>query len=256
VDVQPVAEDLTFRVGTLNLRNTSDRWTERKPMLLEQLSALEPDIIGLQELRRPSLQGRHILAAANSGSARFTLQTVFKTGLRWLWEGEAVLTELPVLENERIDLRGDNRVAQRVRVVLPNGERLDFYNTHLAHHAERQDLRFRQAEIILESMSRANDIPKILVGDLNATPDEPAILLIASALRSAYSAVHGTEPPRTVPSPLSRTWGKEEKVIDYIFVDDRVEVHDAWVTFDTPSTDDPRLTASDHYGLAAKVSIR
>jgi endonuclease/exonuclease/phosphatase family metal-dependent hydrolase len=254
-----VVDDQTFRVGTLNLRNTSDRWTERKPMLLDQLSALEPDIIGLQELRRPSLQSRHILAAANQsrppGSAPFTLQTVFKTGLRWFWEGEAVLTELRVLENERIDLRGDNRVAQRVRIALPNGERIDFYNTHLAHHADRQDLRFRQAEIILESMTRADDIPKILVGDLNATPDEPAILLLASALRSAYFDVHGAEPPRTVPSPLSRTWGEEEKVIDYIFVDNRIQVHDAWVTFDTPSTDDPRLTASDHYGLAAQVSI-
>ena len=35
-----------LRVGTLNLRNTSDRWPERRPLLFEQLSALAPDLLG------------------------------------------------------------------------------------------------------------------------------------------------------------------------------------------------------------------
>lgn len=250
----------TIRVGTLNLRNTSDRWSERKPILLEQLSALEPDMIGLQELRRPSFQARHILQAVNhgkrSGAPRFTLQTAFKTGLLRFWEGVAILTELPVLEAERIDLRADNRVAQRVRMTLPDGLQLDMYNTHLAHLPEQTDLRLRQVKVLLDVMARHATVPAILVGDLNATPDEPAIALLSEAMRSAYKTIHGTEPPRTVPAPLSNTWGHEEKVIDYIFVNDRVDVLDAWITFDAAARHDPRLTASDHYGLAAKVSIR
>ncbi|HEY8489599.1 MAG TPA: hypothetical protein VIO14_01270, partial [Dehalococcoidia bacterium] len=75
-------------------------------------------------------------------------------------------------------------------------------------------------------------------------------------LRSAYAAVHGREPPATFPTPLSREWGEFSVVIDYIFVNDLVTVHDAWVAFDRVSAEDPRLAPSDHYGLAATVSVR
>jgi hypothetical protein len=36
-------------VATLNLRNIADRWGERIPLLLADMAALQPDLIGLQE---------------------------------------------------------------------------------------------------------------------------------------------------------------------------------------------------------------
>jgi endonuclease/exonuclease/phosphatase family metal-dependent hydrolase len=45
-------------------------------------------------------------------------------------------------------------------------------------------------------------------------------------------------------------------VMDYIFVNDLVDVHDARVVFDEVDAGRPALAASDHYGLAATVSIR
>ena len=39
-----------LHVATLNIRNLADRWNERLPLLLRDFAALQPDVIGLQEV--------------------------------------------------------------------------------------------------------------------------------------------------------------------------------------------------------------
>jgi endonuclease/exonuclease/phosphatase family metal-dependent hydrolase len=249
------------RVGTLNLRNTSDRWTERYRLLVEQLADLGPDIIGLQELRRPSLQRELLLRGANhtrSADAQpYRLYPAWKTGLRRFWEGIAVLTELPVERHDSLPL-GQERIAQRVRVRLADGSPLDFFNTHLHHSADSDLLRAIQMERILTWMNRDSDIAQVLVGDFNARPESAAIELARRHLRSAYAERHGSEPASTVPAPVHHRFGEadEESVIDFIFVNEHVEIHDAWLTFDRVHPEDDRLSASDHFGLAATISVR
>jgi endonuclease/exonuclease/phosphatase family metal-dependent hydrolase len=249
----------TIRVGTLNLRNTADRWRERRPLLIEQLSELEPDVIGLQEIRWPSRQASRIVSGARAASrrgGRFRLVRAQKTGLRRFWEGLGILTELPVLEAERLTLRGGNRIAQRALLRLPEGTVLDFYNTHLDHTAGLDHRRLDQIARILDWMQERPSTPQVLVGDFNAQPGDPAIELASHFLRSAYAVVHGREPDFTVPTPLSRSFGAPGTVIDFIYVNRRIAVHDAWITFDRAHPEDERLTASDHYGIAATVSVR
>ena len=247
-----------LRVGTLNLRNTSDRWPERRPLLFEQLSALAPDLLGVQELRRPSRQARQLVRTtpAFHERSRYHIQPAWKTGPRHFWEGIGVLTRLPIVEWDRIDLRSGDRVAQRVTVAMDAGTLLDFYNTHLSHADESTAERLDQINVILQAIARRPSHPCVIVGDLNATPDEPAIARLQDTFRSAFAAVHGREPDATAPSPLSATWGSEPKVIDYIFVSEQIDVLDAWVTFDQAADEDPRLTPSDHYGLAATIRVR
>jgi endonuclease/exonuclease/phosphatase family metal-dependent hydrolase len=249
----------TFRVGTLNLRNTSDRWRERAGLLVEQLSDLRPDVIGLQEVRRPSLQERRIVSGINQASPEnsrpFRIYPVWKTGLLRFWEGIAVLTDLPVVESDWLDLRGGNRVAQRVRVRVGEAP-LDFYNTHLDHSRFAHTRRADQARRILDWMAQRPGVPQVLVGDFNAQPTDPAIEIVREQMRSAYFAFHNREPERTVPAPLSRQWGNPGVVIDFIFVNELIEVHEASIVFDTPDPGDDRLTASDHFGLSATIALR
>ena len=49
---RPIEEDRMDRlhVATLNIRNLADRWAERLPLLLADMAALQPDLIGLQEV--------------------------------------------------------------------------------------------------------------------------------------------------------------------------------------------------------------
>jgi endonuclease/exonuclease/phosphatase family metal-dependent hydrolase len=246
-------------VATLNVRNRADRWRDRAPLLLDQLVELRPDVIGLQEIRRPLGQGSWLRREVNRrlppGVPRYAIASAWKTGPRRFWEGLAVMTHLPILDTSQLDLGGGSRVAQRVCVRLPTGQQLAFYNTHLHHLPVDDALRLAQAERIVASMDGAGDAPRILVGDFNSEPDSSVVRFITSRFRSAHSVANGAEPELTAPTPLNAAEASRLATIDYIFVDERVTVHAAWLTFTRADSHDDRLYASDHYGIAARVSI-
>ena len=245
----------TIRVATLNCRNTADRWPERRGLLIDQLAELQPDVIGLQELRHFPSQAGWIAGQAGWRTRKpHWLAATYKTGLFWFWEGIAILTRLPILERQMLRLAGDHRVAGFARVRLPDGGVLDFYNTHLGGPG---DVKRGQAQAVLEWMGARPGAPQVLVGDFNATPGSATIELLSPPLRSAYASVHGAEPARTVPTPLRRSADPSRGlVLDYIFVNDALQVHDAAVAFDRAAEDDPGLYPSDHFGLVATVSRR
>ena len=246
-----------MRLATLNLRNTADRWPARRGLLVRQLVALAPDVIALQELRVLPDQARWIVGAvarASGGALRYSCHRRPKSGPAGLWEGIGVLSRVPVVSTAWRDLGAQGRVVQLVTVRPPEGGVLDVYNTHLGLGGEA--LRSAQAERILDWMEDRRPAPAVVAGDLNARPGSPTIELLSSCLRSAHLVVHGSEPPRTVPTPLRRQHTGEGSVLDYVFVNDLLEVHDARIAFDQCADHDPTLVASDHYGLLATVARR
>jgi len=245
------------RIATLNVRNTADRWPERRNLLVRQLVELAPEVIGVQELRIVPDQARWIAGEVerlSGGRLRYRRYRETKTGLAGLWEGIGVLAAVPVVATAWLDLGAQARVAQRVTVRMPEGGLLDVYNTHLGLGGEV--VRVAQAQRIVDWMDRRPPLPAVLMGDFNARPGSPTIELLSRHLRSAHFAVHGHEPARTVPTPLRLGSTGEGSVLDYVFVNDLLEVHDAWITFDECDPDDPTLAASDHYGLSVTVAPR
>lgn len=241
----------------MNCRNAVDHWPERAWLLIDQLVELAPDVIGLQELRHffPS-QAKWIAreVGVRTGAAHW-LHLTYKSGLWWFWEGIGILSRLPILERDHLRLVGENRVANFARLRLPVGGVVDVYNTHLA--TDGADVKRAQLQATLEWMARRPGTPQVFVGDFNASPNSACIRCATQTLRSACAVVNGAEPARTVPTPLRRVADPSRGVVlDYIFVNDAVEVHDAGVTFDKPAPDNPHLYASDHFGLAATISIR
>jgi endonuclease/exonuclease/phosphatase family metal-dependent hydrolase len=241
------------RIATLNLRNTADRWPARRGLLVRQLVALAPEVIAVQELRMVPDQARWItaeVARQSAGRLAYRCHRRPKTGAAGLWEGIGVLSRVPVVSTAWLDLGADRRVAQRV-TVRTNGGDLDVYNAHLGLGGEI--LRSGQAQRLLDWMGGRRPAPAVLMGDLNARPGSPTIELLSGRLRSAHLAVHGCEPPRTVPTPLRLgAAGAAGSVLDYVFVNDLVEVVDARLAFDEV---DGALCASDHYGLVADVTL-
>lgn len=244
-----------LHVATMNILNLADRWEERLPLLLADMAALQPDLIGLNEVVYPMQQDR-LLGAAGEGR--------YEAVRGWAGRpeyGNSMLVKAPLeaSDHERLDL-GMTRSAHRVRLVLPGGARLLFAVTHLHHLPDDHDVRLSQVGRLLPWLDAApaHDA-MIVVGDFNADPREPAHAAMGAAgFASAYATANGGEPPVTWPSglqaPAMDTDG-EPDCLDYIWVRGAVEVEDARLVFDRPAVGDPTLYPSDHFGLAAHVRV-
>jgi endonuclease/exonuclease/phosphatase family metal-dependent hydrolase len=242
-------------VATLNIRNIADRWAERLPLLLADMAALQPDVMGLQECVFPVQQDR-LLGAA--GEARYD---TFRGWAGRPEYGNAILVREGVTagEPERHDL-GHNRSALRVPLEWPSGDRLAFVVTHLHHLVPDEAVRDRQAAALIEWLdSRRDGTPEVVVGDFNAEPVERAYArMVGAAFRSAYSEANGSEPAVTWPSgiqaPGMDTDG-EPGCLDYIWLRGDVTAESARLTFDRPAAGDATLYPSDHIGLAARIRL-
>jgi endonuclease/exonuclease/phosphatase family metal-dependent hydrolase len=242
-------------VATLNILNLADRWPERLPLILADMAALQPDLLGLQEVVYPMQQDRLIGAA---GEAHYAAVRGWAGRPEY---GNSMLVKEPLAFDayERLDL-GMARSAHRVRVVLPSGGRLLFAVTHLHHVPEAHAERLAQVEQLVAWLDGSpGHEAMIVLGDFNADPREPAYTRMGTAgFRSAYLEASGREPSVTWPSglqaPAMDTDGDPD-CLDYIWLRGAVEVDDARLVFDRADVDDPTLYPSDHVGIAAHVRV-
>ena len=243
----------SLHVATLNLRNIADRWPERISLLLADMAALQPDVIGLQECVFAVQQDR-VLGAAGDG------QYASRRGWAGRPEyGNAVMARAPVElgEGERLEL-GRNRSALRVPVSRPSGAGLDFVVTHLHHLTADAAVREEQATT-LGSWLAGNDGSLVVVGDFNAHPGEPAYRVMRDAgFRSAHVEANGSEPPVTWPSGIQAPGIDEDgepACLDYIWVRGAITVESCRLAFERPAVDDPTLYPSDHFGISARIRL-
>lgn len=244
-----------LHVATLNILNLADRWFERLPLLLADMAALQPDLLGLQEVVYVMQQDR-LIGAAGEGRYQATRGWAGRPEY-----GNSLLVREPLVatEADRLEL-GLNRSALRAFVILPGGARVLVVVTHLHHLGPDEEARDGQAAAIVTWLADAPEADAvILMGDFNADPAEPAPhRLRVAGFRSAYLEANGAEPAVTWPSglqaPAIDTDGEPE-CLDYIWVKGAVRVESARLVFDRPHPDDPTLYPSDHLGIAAMLEI-
>ena len=246
-------------VATLNLFNKIGRWGERMPLVVEQLAALEPDVIGFQEVDLTIDQAISICRLVNSNvgeGPRYRVYHMGRPGRSAHVAAQAVMTRLPLEAHEGLDYVSYDGVAQRLRLRLEGGASLDFYNTHLYFPPEATEERLAQTKKLIawvESWQGANAI--VIAGDFNAYPGEPTVDLLKGRFASACEAANGKEPERTWPTPVNTFDPSPPGCLDYIFVGG-ARVVKAGLAFDTPHPLDADLYPSDHLGVTAKLEVQ
>jgi endonuclease/exonuclease/phosphatase family metal-dependent hydrolase len=244
-----------LHVATLNILNLADRWHERLPLILADMSALQPDVLGLQECVYVMQQDRLIGAA---GEGRYSAVRGWAGRPEY---GNSLLVREPLsaTDEARVDL-GLNRAAHRATVRLTAGSSVTVVVTHLHHLGPDVGQRDDQARQLLEWIEAAPTTDALVVmGDFNADPTEPTYERITAAgFRSAYAEANGADPEITWPSglqaPAMDTDGIPE-CLDYIWVRGAVSVESARLVFDRPDPEDPTLYPSDHLGISAHLGI-
>ncbi len=248
----------TVRLATVNLRCLIDDWSSRVELLAEQIGALDPDLLALQEVCRvpdaadalPDLLTR--LETVTGRSYRFVRT---ETHLSWdqYQEGIAVVTPHEIGEEQVIHLPAGvfPRSMVAIRVETPAGA-LVFASTHLSFGEDQASVRELQLEAArtgLESL-RAADEPAVLAGDFNEEPDGAAVgEALAAGYLDAWATANPTATGATFPSaaPSAR--------IDYTLVLDSAGVAEialAEVFLDVPQGE---IFPSDHLGLSVQLDL-
>ena len=245
---------------------------ERLEIVVEQLAALRPDVVALQEA---SVGGKRGNVAERLGRALGfewihapTTSQVF--GIGWLDraitsairfdEGPAVLSRFPIVGSDIVALprcanRLFPRVLLRVEVRTPHGP-LDFYSTHTS----RDDCQLRRvAELV---GARRGPLPSIVAGDFNTRESADAYTeLLGVGFVDAFRAVNPGATGSTSRQQVHAARSTVAHRIDFVFVvpgaNGVSRVLESRVVLDVPRrrADGTMLWSSDHYGVLAVIEI-
>lgn len=181
-------------VLTQNAWGAAPLWTRRRERLARCIADIEPDVVGLQEIHAPTTRGdesqAHELAEEIGGyQVLFAPGRVTSSGS---CEGVALLVRagLEIAEHAVWKLSVDASDAldaphQRVvlRAAVRQGAKLvDVFVTHLSLSKRARDRTIAELVIFASEERRASrSAAAVLLGDLNATPHEPALAQLDAA---------------------------------------------------------------------------
>lgn len=249
---------MRFRVATLNLEQDHKRWESRRDLVVEQLVALRPDVLALNEVCLPKRTASRSQCAVRerAGVDYHLVQQTRVNGLAAL-EGEALLTRFPVLETGNLDYRTRDFVALVARLQIGTAQ-VDAYATHL--YASRGDdaLRLHQVQQLLAWIDgRDAAVARFVCGDFNATLDLPSAALMAARFRATQTAPTAFTPLAGVDGEVTHPdRARMDRCIDFIWISEALRVHDSRVCFNQPSPADATLWPSDHAGVYADLEVQ
>jgi endonuclease/exonuclease/phosphatase family metal-dependent hydrolase len=240
-------------VLTQNIWGGAPFWRLRRKAMASLIARTRPDLIGLQEVHAPNAIGAegqaHELARLVEGYEVIVSPGMVTPSGRS--EGVAILSRHPILDCESVHLSQDTedhldrfgpRVVLRALIETTDG-RVDAFVTHLSLSA-RARLRTVPEWLDFASRGRAPSSSRgaVLMGDLNAEPDEPAIGLMTGGWLDAWASASGSD-------ARGGTWPAIApfRRIDYVFV----QPADRWVIHACRRA----MTGSDHLGVVARLEL-
>ncbi len=177
-----------MKIVTFNLRNfTDDHWEERLPLIGNDIIKLGAEIFAFQEVRG------YIDESKGKDMAQQVLDYLLEQGHPYpyliehkamvyesqgVWEGLAIMSTIPHADwgFEKLNLGSGSDGNKRIMLWARfNHEDYSFYvsNNHFSYD---QDQATGNAEQVVSYLdNRKFDYPGLLMGDLNATPGDPAV---------------------------------------------------------------------------------
>ena len=272
----------TVRLVTFNAYHGGFRpgWTgdaqhidERLAMAADQLRALAPDIVALQEASvgrgRGDIAARlakalgfhHVYAPASLRAVPVPFVNRFAAWILDFETGPAILSRFPIVRSQiydlpRCDAYLDPRIVLRAEIAAPHG-RLQVFSTHTS----AVDCQVQRAAEVVHAWR--GPMPALLMGDLNAVETAPWIAALGErgGFIDAFRAVNPHHPGVTTWQRVDAPISTARRRIDYIFVlpgtETAADVRTSRVVLDQPGrrTDGTPLWPSDHYGVLAEVSF-
>ena len=245
---------------------------DRFTLATRELERLDPDVIGLQEAsqgwRRGDVARRFAESLGFNYAFEGATQRLFGGGILGFLsatvlgfdEGPAVVSRWPIVATHRWPVAHCDIFYRRVLlcadVCTPWGP-LRACSTHLSGsecQAASVDARLRE---------NAADMPIVLMGDLNATEDSPALSLLrgrggfVDTFRAANPGLAGYTDDQELDAEHATAFER----VDYVLVSAAVplgkRVLSSRVVLDRPTFDEDGdvLWSSDHYAVLSEVDV-
>lgn len=227
------------RIATWNLWGRYGPWEARMPVIIENLSAINADILALQEVWEDDSRSQaRELAAALGCSAPVYAANLERDGFR---SGNAVLSRWPIARSEvralprrgangAVDDEGEERLCIFAEVKGPRGP-IQMFCAHLSWSDDHSAIRQEQAAEICRFVreKRPRQFPAVLCGDLNADPASDEIRMLTGraaspvprvVFRDAWEAAGNQDPGFTWSNdnPFAASSLDLERRIDHVMV--------------------------------------
>lgn len=224
-------DDTPLSVMSFNIRlpvesDGVDYWETRKPLAVKMLREQQPDVIGLQELVKAQAEylAREMPQYAWFGRGREAdgggehMGVFYRNDrLKVVESGDFWLSDTPDVPGSITWHHPHPRmVTWALFERRGDGKRFYLFNTHLPYRGQDEAARVKGANAIAAHLATLPvDIPVVLTGDFNTTPDSEVHAVLARALQDAWTAaprVEGSE------ATFHGFTGKADRRIDWIMV--------------------------------------
>lgn len=241
---------------TYNIRSALNH-PERLAALAEVIERVDPDVLALQEVDRDTVRSDHTDQTAWLAAQLGLPHHEFIPATPWEGGGEygiALLSRFKLNGSSTRQLYVETgpdvphsatepRALAAARINV-GGREVHVFNTHLGLTGKQRSKQLQEIAAVIASVPAGT--PTVLLGDLNASPEDPELApvqaLLADALQDVPIAERGTCPQGV---PLA-----EAAAIDYIlFSAASLRVLDAFVLPDGTG-------ASDHNPVVARFAFR
>ena len=228
LQAKPLAAQ-TLRVMTFNVRTGMandglNDWNHRRDIMVDTIREQHPDVLGTQELNK--FQGDYIVGKLSQyvwfgigrrGDDGDEHMGVFYRSdrLRVIDSGNYWLSDTP---DNPGSITWGNPYPRMVTWALferkADGRRFYYCNTHFPYRDEDELARTRSAEEVLMPLNALPaDMPIVVTGDFNSSPDKPDHAVLTSLLDDAWSsAIHHEGPEKT----FHNFTGVADRRIDWI----------------------------------------
>jgi endonuclease/exonuclease/phosphatase family metal-dependent hydrolase len=250
-----------IRIGASGREWHSDPARINLEPIAKVITSFSPDIVGLQEVdrfrKRTGLMNQPALLSQRLGmhiafEPAYSVSIPSGTNEDY---GNALLSRFPIATSNRLplfkpdyskshprypDYYSEQRAVLHGQLTI-NDRTVHVFVTHLGLTADQRE---KQITEIAELAARYPG-PKIIMGDFNATPDEPAMKILRATFKDVLE-----EAGLPIEQRFSFPGGTNPvKAIDYIFVSPEFHVLNAKVIRD-------ETLASDHNPVIAEIELR
>lgn len=231
----------TARVMTYNLHNGVNPWGQLNlEALARAIEVQNPDVVALQEVSRGWII---------NGSTDMLQWLGQRLGMPYVWNptegdtwGNAIFSRYPIIASQANALPPEDLLLHRgfilAQIDIGAATPLNIIDTHYHHLEEDSGIRVVQSQAILAFWQERPST--LLMGDLNAGPDSPEMIMLHDAGFIDAITAAGIIPGDTYPST------NPDRRLDYIWYTADLTAADVLITTDT---------ASDHLGVAATISM-